>query len=220
MKGFYVVLGVVCVIGGGWLVYSARHKSADQSATVAPVPAAADGFTGYSLGKESAPVTIVEYSDFECPYCAGFATVQMPDVRAQLIETGKVQWRFRDFPLPRHEYSRFAALVAHCAGEQGKFWEMHDQLFYHHDWAQSRKNPSGLFRDFAKQIGLDLDRYNGCVDSQRYAGRIEASRLEAEAAGVTGTPAFFINGHKFDARPTSDALKATVDSLLSLAHKR
>ena len=212
MKGFYVLLVVVCVVGGGWLVYAARNKPAESPSSVTPVPAA-DGFTGFTLGNDSAPVTIIEYSDFECPYCASFFTVQMPDVREQLINTGKVRWRFRDFPI--HEYSRYAALAAHCAGEQGKFWEMHDQLFYHHQWAQTHKKPRGLFRDFAKQIGLDGDKYDACMDSQRYAGRIEASRLEGEAAGVTGTPTFIMNGHRFAARPTSDALKATVDSLIS-----
>jgi protein-disulfide isomerase len=219
MKGFYVALAVVCLVGGGWLVYAARQKPAERQGPVTPVPVATDGFTGYTFGSESAPVTIVEYSDFECPYCAAFVTVQMPAVREQLIATGKVRLRFRDFPLSSHEYSRYAALAAQCAGEQGKFWEMHDQLFYHHEWAQTRKNPSGLFRDFAKQIGVDGNRYDACMDSQRYAGRIEASRLEGEAAGINGTPGFVINGRRFVGRPTSDALKAVVDSLTS-ASKR
>jgi protein-disulfide isomerase len=214
MRGFYVLLAAVAIGGAGWLIYAARHKPQQPPATTTPVPAAPAGsFRGYVLGSDSAPVHITEYSDFECPYCASFVTVQMPEVRQQLIATGKLQWRFRDFPLSSHQYSSIAALAAQCAGEQGKFWEMHDQLFYNHQWAQRGKNPSGLFRGFAKTIGLDTDRYDACMDSQRYAGRIEESRQEGEALGVKHTPTLYVNGREYTGQPTSDALQALVDSL-------
>src|SRR5258708_7112481 len=117
------------------------------AAPSAPLPVgAADAFHGYTLGSDSAPVEVTEYSDFECPFCASFATVQMPVIREQLISTGKLRWRFRDFPLPSHKYSRYAAMAGQCAGEQGKFWQMHDQLFNNHQWAQTGKNPRSLFR--------------------------------------------------------------------------
>ena len=211
MKRFYVLLALVAVAGGGAMWYSARRKPAPPP-VVAPVAAATDGFRGYTLGVESAPIEVTEYSDFECPFCASFATVQMPVIREQLIAAGKLRWRYRDFPLPTHRYSRFAALVAQCAGEQGKFWEMHDQLFEHHQWAQTGNDPRSLFRDFARAVGLDLDKYDACVDGQRYAGRIEASVQEGEAAGVRGTPSFYVNGRPFE-RSTSDDFKALVDSL-------
>ena len=224
MKGFYVLLGAVAVIGGGALWYSSQHAPAAApragggggggEGTSQPAPlAASDGFRGYTLGSDSAPIEITEYSDFECPFCAQFATVQMPVVRAQLIATGKVRWRYRDFPLPTHAYSRYAALAAQCAGEQGKFWQMHDQLFDHHQWAQTGKNPRGLFREFAGTISLDLDKYDACMDGQRYAGRIQASVQEGEARGVRGTPSFFVNGRPYEGRSTSDDLKALADSL-------
>ena len=143
----------------------------------------------------------------------------MPVIREQLIATGKVRWRFRDFPLPSHAYSRYAALAAQCAGEQGKFWEMHDQLFANHQWAQTGKNPSALFRDFAKAIGLDLAKYDACLDGQRYAGRIEASAEEGAALGVKGTPSFFVNGRPFQGRATSDDFKALADSLSKQPHR-
>jgi protein-disulfide isomerase len=212
MKGFYVLLAAVAVVGGGMMWYSAQRKSAAApSAPVAVVPAA-DGFRGYTMGAASAPVEVTEYSDFECPFCASFATVQMPVIREQLIATGKLRWRYRDFPLPTHRYSRYAALAAQCAGEQGKFWEMHDRLFEQHQWAQTGDNPRALFRDFARAAGVDLDKYDACMDSQRYAGRIEASVQEGEAAGVRGTPSFYVNGRPFG-RSTSDDFKALVDSL-------
>ncbi len=212
MKGFYVLLAAVAVVGGGMMWYSAQRKpAAAPSAPVAVVPAA-DGFRGYTMGAASALLEVTEYSDFECPFCASFATVQMPVIREQLIATGKLRWRFRDFPLPTHRYSRYAALAAQCAGEQGKFWEMHDRLFEQHQWAQTGDNPRALFRDFARAAGVDLDKYDACMDSQRYAGRIEASVQEGEAAGVRGTPSFYVNGRPFG-RSTSDDFKALVDSL-------
>ncbi len=212
MKGFYVLLAAVAVVGGGMMWYSAQRKpAAAPSAPVAVVPAA-DGFRGYTMGAASALLEVTEYSDFECPFCASFATVQMPVIREQLIATGKLRWRYRDFPLPTHRYSRYAALAAQCAGEQGKFWEMHDRLFEQHQWAQTGDNPRALFRDFARAVGVDLDKYDACMDSQRYAGRIEASVQEGEAAGVRGTPSFYVNGRPV-ARSTSDDFKALVDSL-------
>jgi protein-disulfide isomerase len=215
MKGFYLLLVAVAVLGGGVIWYASHAKSsAPGDASAAPPPvAASDGFRGFTLGSDSAPVEIVEYSDFECPFCASFAAVQMPVIREQLIATGKVRWRYRDFPLGSHRWSRLASLAAQCAGEQGKFWEMHDQLFSRHEWAQTGKNPRSLFRGFAKAVGLDVDKYDACTDGQRYAGRIQASLQDGEARDVRGTPTFFVNGKRFDVRPTSDAFKALVDSL-------
>lgn len=212
MNRFYVLLVAVALIGGGVLWYGSRQEAAPAPNTPVPI-AAADGFRGFTLGADSARVEVTEYSDFECPFCASFATVQMPVIRQQLIATGKVRWRYRDFPLPSHQYSRYAALAAQCAGEQGRFWEMHDQLFANHQWAQTGKNPSALFRDFARTIGLDVEKYDACVDGQRYAGRIQASVQEGEALGVRGTPSFFVSGRPFQGRATSDDFKALIDSL-------
>jgi protein-disulfide isomerase len=212
MNRFYLLLVAVALIGGGVLWFGSRRQPAPP--LTAPIPiATADGFHGFTLGSDSAKVEVTEYSDFECPFCASFATVQMPVIRQQLIATGKVRWRYRDFPLPVHQYSRYAALAAQCAGEQGKFWDMHDQLFSNHQWAQTGKNPASLFRDFARAIGLDVDKYDACVGSQRYAGRIQASVQEGEALGVRGTPSFFVGGRLFQGRATSDDFKTLVDSL-------
>jgi protein-disulfide isomerase len=221
MKGFYAALGVVCVAGAAWLAYGALHKSEPALGPNAPVPVAvADGFRGFTLGSDSAPVEVTEYSDFECPWCAAFAAVQMPVVREQLIATGKVRWRYREFPLNVHKYSRLAALAGECAGEQGKFWEMHDRMFGDHQWADANSDPTDVFRGFAKDLSLDLAKYDQCIASQKYAGRIEASYEEGEARGVQGTPTFFVDGRKYQGRATSDALKALVDSLIAARHAR
>jgi protein-disulfide isomerase len=212
VKRFYLLLVAVAVVGVAVLWYGSRSTPGAVSSTPRPMPAQ-DGFKGYTLGSATAPVEVTEYSDFECPFCAAFAAVQMPVIREQLISTGKLRWRFRDFPLPSHQYSRYAALAAQCAGEQGKFWEMHDQLFDNHQWAQTGRNPSGLFRQFAGAIGLSLDKYDACMDGQRYAGRVEASLEEGAALGVNGTPSFFVNGKPFTSHNASDDFKSLVDSL-------
>src|SRR5438105_4523756 len=183
MKGFYLLLVAVAVIGGGALWYQSQRNAAPPAPS-APLPvAAADAFHGFTLGSDAAPVEVTEYSDFECPFCASFATVQMPVIREQLIATGKLRWRFRDFPLPSHQYSRYAAMAAQCAGEQGKFWQMHDQLFNNHQWAQTGKNPRSLFRDFARASEL--------VQASRYA---ELFGLPVALYGVGGYAALFAVG--------------------------
>lgn len=215
MRRFYALFGVVLVAGAAamWYAASAEPESGLVGAP-APMPAA-DGFTGFPLGSDTAPVEVVEYADFECPACAQFAAVQMPVIREQLLQTGKVRWRYRDFPLPSHRYARYAAHAAHCAGEQGKFWEMHDRLFFNHSWAQTNRDPSRLFRDLARASGLDVGAYERCMESERYAGRIEASRLEGERVGVNATPTFFVNGRRLTAGlHGSDVFKRIVDSLI------
>jgi len=222
MKPFYALLGVVVVVGGGWLVWASRTTPAPAPAASRPVPAAADGFRGYTLGSEAAPVEVVEYADFQCPHCGEFAVLQLPTIREQLIATGKVRWRLRDFPLGGFPWSRVSALAAQCAGEQGKFWPMADTLFLtQSEWGRSSRNPSGLFRDLARGLGLDRDKYDACVASQRYAGRIEASYQEGIALGVQGTPTFFVNGRlKTDNNASSDRFKQVVDSVIAAQHKR
>jgi protein-disulfide isomerase len=221
MNRFYLLLGAVAVAGGATVFYLVRSvPAASRAATSAPVAVVDDGFRGYTMGSDSAPIEVTEYVDFECPVCATFGTVQMPVIREQLIATGKIRWRERDFPLAMHAYARFAAHAAQCAGEQGKFWEMQDQLFTNHGWAQTGKDPSALFRDLARNAGADLTRYEACMQSGRYASRIEFSRQEGEQRRVNGTPTFFVNGTEYTGHNTSDGFKALVDSLTARSPAR
>ena len=216
MNRFYLMLGVLTLALGAMLVYLLQsNPPAPRAATQAPTTVVDDGFRGNTLGSDSAPVEIVEYVDFECPICASFAVVQMPTIKEQLIATGKVRWRLRDFPLSIHKYSRYAAHAGQCAGEQGKFFEMQDQLFYNHSWAQTGQNPTSLFRTFAKAAGADLGRYDACMSSGRFASRIEFSVQEGLQRNVNGTPTFFVNGTELRSSrlPTSDDFKRLVDSL-------
>ena len=222
MNRFYVVIVVVAVVLAVAVFALLKEGGGASAAAAGPPPTVVDdGFRGDSLGSRTAPVEITEYLDFECPVCASFATIQMPTIKEQLINTGRVRWRYRDFPLPSHKYSRFAAHAAQCAGAQGKFFEMHDQLFYHHQWAQTGQDPSRLFRDLAKAAGVDLTAYDTCMREGRYAARIEFSRQEGDQMLVDGTPTFFANGKKlmFRRLPNSDDFKAIADSITRQARR-
>jgi protein-disulfide isomerase len=219
MRPFYLLLVLVAVVAGVLMWRGSRSTGGDVSASAADAPglvtAADSAFQGYVLGSTTAAVEVVEFADFQCPHCGEFANVQFPTIRDQLINTGQLRWRFRDFPL-NFPWSRVAALAGQCAGEQGKFWEMEDALFQRQSgWGTSSRNPTGAFRDLARSSGVDLDKYNACMDSQRYAGRVEASHREGVARGVTGTPTFFVNGRELDNTRfgNSDAFKNLVDSL-------
>lgn len=140
-------------------------------------------------GDANAPVTIVEFSDFECPFCSRYAKEIYPKIIAKYVETGKVKYVFRDFPLSFHQNARKAAEAAECAGEQGKYWEMHDRLFSE---GVSGSVPS--FKEYAKELGLNRGEFNECLDSGKMGPEVNKDFTDGQKSGVRGTPAFFING--------------------------
>lgn len=212
LKRFYVVMGLVAAIGAAAVAYTMRRKPVSIPANVVVTAADTAGFRGYLLGDPNAPLEVVEYADYQCPGCASFETVQFPTIEERLVNTGRVRWRYRDFPLGIHPHARTAAHAAACADEQGKYRAMHRFIYEsQNDWAFGR-DASGHFRDLAKPAGLDLAKYDECMSSARFAGRIQASYDEAVAVGATGTPALLIGGRIYGGLPY-DALKRIVDSL-------
>ena len=226
MKRFYVLLFVVAAAAVGFIFYSANQQPGQvpgSSAAAVPVSPQDSAFPGYILGPDSAPVKVVEFVDYECPICAMFATVQFPTVREQLINTGKVQWRIRDYPLPptTHRWSHLAANSVACASEQGKAWDMIDALFDHHDWALQSSNPTSVFRGLAQGIGLNTTNWDACVSADRYAGRIQGSLNAGNAAGVGGTPTIYIDGRELTGNDrSSDRIQHVVDSLIAARPKK
>jgi protein-disulfide isomerase len=214
MKGFYTALVGVAVIGVGvlgWML--SRPKTTSIAANVSVQPADTAGFRGYLLGADSAKVEITEYADFQCPFCQTFATLQMPTIKERLIDTGRLRWRYRDYPLQQHSFSRLAALSAACADEQGKYWEQHRRIYEgQQDWAESR-DAAPMFRRYAEASGLDLGRYDACMQAKKYAGRIQASYDEGVRVGVGGTPTLLVAGRLYQGRLDSDAIARLVDSL-------
>ncbi len=213
MNRFYLALLVVAVAGGGLLYWQVRRGVPSIPANVTVTVADTAGFQGYFLGDPDAPVVITEYADYQCPGCQSFDMVQFPDIVRQLVETGKVRWRYRDFPLSIHPFSRMAAHSAACADDQGKYWQQH-ALIYQGQAAWSRESEvSGTFRGYATQNGLNLTAYDACMMSAKYAGRIQASYDEGVRVGVNGTPTFLIGDRLYGGLSNSDALKKLVDSL-------
>lgn len=213
--GFYLLMGVLVLVGAGLLVYLMRRpKDVSIPANVTVLAADTAGFRGYLLGSDSAKVEISEYADYQCPGCQYFETVQFPSVRKELIETGLVRWRYRDFPLDQiHRHARLAAHSAACAAEQGKYWEQHRAIYESQsEWAQA-SSAGPILRNVAQQVGLDLARYDECMSSAKYAGRIEASLQEGVKLGVNSTPTFLINGRLYPLGMTSDSLAAMVRRL-------
>jgi protein-disulfide isomerase len=214
MKRFYAVFGVVAVIGLGALAYlTTRPQTLSIPANVTVQPSDTSGFRGYLKGSPNAPVEITEFADYQCPFCQTFATLQMPTIEERLIKTGRLRWRYRDFPLQQHPFSRLAAHSAACADEQGKYWEQHNRIYEGQaDWAAAR-DAGPVFRRYAQADGLDLGRYDACMKAGKYAGRIQASLDEGVQAGVNSTPTLLVGNRLYRGRFDSDAITKLVDSL-------
>jgi protein-disulfide isomerase len=214
MNRFYALFAVVAVIGLGVLGYLLlRPATVSIPANVVVQTADTSGFRGYAKGSPGAPVEITEYADYQCPFCQTFATLQMPTIEERLIKTGRVRWRYRDFPLQQHPFARLAAHSAACADEQGKYWDQHQRIYEgQSDWAGAR-DAGPIFRNYAKAAGVDLGRYDACMKAAKYAGRIQASYNEGVQVGVGSTPTLLVGGRLYRGRFDSDAIIKLVDSL-------
>jgi protein-disulfide isomerase len=158
-------------------------------------------------GPANAPIELVEFSDFQCPFCYR----AHPTVK-QVMDTysGKVRFVYRNYPLPNHPNARPAAEAAQCANEQGQFWPYHDRLF-----ADQSKLSDADLKASAAALGLDAGRFNACVDSHKYQARVEADTKAGNDAGVNGTPAFFINGRLLSGAQPFDEFKKIIDEELT-----
>lgn len=165
-----------------------------------------------SRGPAGAPIEIVEFSDFQCPYCLR----AHPTVEQVLTTYGdRVRFVYRHYPLPGHPNARPAAEAAECAAEQGKFWPYHDRLFA----SQSKLSAADLKQD-AVELGMDASKFNTCVDSHKYAAKVDTDLRAGQEAGVDGTPAFFINGRMISGAQPYDVFKRIVDEELQLKQTR
>lgn len=161
-------------------------------------------------GDENAPVIIVEFSDFECPFCTRFYSDTLPQIKKEYIETGKVKFVYRDFPLSFHANAKKAAEAAECAGEQEKFWEMHDKLF-----DEGVKGGVSLFKQFAVDIGLDTKKFNECLDIGKMADEVENDLAAGSNVGISGTPGFIINGQLVSGAQPFEVFKQIIEEELA-----
>ena len=141
----------------------------------------------YALGRADAPLTVVEFTDYQCPYCRRFQAATWPQLKRDYVDTGKVRFIVRDLPLSIHSNARPAAEAAHCAGEQGHFWPMHDALLQ----KDADLSPGGI-ASRAQSLGLDMARFRACVAANKYESAIAANASHADALDIRGTPAFIV----------------------------
>ena len=147
------------------------------------------------IGNPDAPITIIEFSDFQCPFCARFYTQTLPLIYEEYIDQGKVKLVFRDFPIQSiHPNAVPAAVASECANEQGKFKEMHDILFDNQNqWSrQETVDALSLFSQYATEIQLEQETFDSCLTSGKYIEEIQKDLVDGQKYGVTGTPGFFI----------------------------
>jgi len=162
----------------------------------------------YENGDPNAPVTLVEFADYECPYCQNVN----PQIQQLKKEFGdKLTLAFKDFPLPMHHSAEKAAEAARCAGEQGKYWQYHDVLFY------SKLLSVDDLKQHARTLNLNGDQFDTCLDSGREAAAVQKDLQEGKQLGLTGTPSFFINGHFFSGVVDYGTLKDMVNQQLNYA---
>jgi protein-disulfide isomerase len=159
-------------------------------------------------GSTSAPIEMIEFSDFQCPFCLrADPTVQ------QVLKTygDRIRFVYRHYPLPNHPSARPAAEAAACANEQGKFWPYHDRLF-----GNPTKLSAADLKQHAAELGLNASQFNACVDSHKFKAEVDADIRDGERAGVNGTPAFFINGRVISGAQPFDVFKKIIDEELAM----
>ena len=159
-----------------------------------------------SKGPSGAPIELIEFSDFQCPFCQR----ANPTVDQVLKTYGdRIRFVYRHFPLSNHPNAKPAAEASQCAAEQGKFWEYHDKLF-----ANPSRLADGDLKQSAAELGLDTAAFNKCVDTHKYASQVESDFRAGEDAGVNGTPAFFVNGRMISGAQPFEAFKRLIDEEL------
>ncbi|MBT3416925.1 DsbA family protein [Candidatus Woesearchaeota archaeon] len=192
-KGLKIIIGVLAIV----LIISFISNSKTDlqnspptgQATGQPTRIQVSADDDDFLGDANAPVTIIEFSDYECPFCGRFYTDALQQIKEKYVETGKVKFVYRDFPLSFHTNAQKAAESAECAGDQEKYYEMHNMLF-----------ESGVtggitsFKQYAANLGLNQNEFDVCLDSGKYYDEIQNDIKDGSAAGVRGTPATFVNG--------------------------
>ena len=225
----YLVPGAV-VLAGAIIAAAVIYAGNPRSGAPAPSPGTAprENIAGNAgdladddplLGNPEAPVTVVEFSDFQCPFCRQLWRDALPQIKEKYIKTGKVKFVYRDFPIVSiHDMAQTYAEAAECADEQGKFWLMHDTIFEEQD-RRGQGTVSGIsatdVKRWAKEIGLDGNAFDECLNSEKYRTEVERDLAAGQGAGVSGTPATFINGRLISGAVPFPQFEAAIDAALA-----
>jgi protein-disulfide isomerase len=182
-----VVIGALAIVG---LIVSPYLIPVGTVLT--PVPFERSNVEFNAVGNPDAPVTITEYSDFQCPYCKRFSDETEKQLVEAYVASGKVRFVYRSFGLFVGSESQAAAEAAYCAGDQGKFWEYHDWLFANHTGENVGDYTSRRLQAFAEALSLDMNAFKSCLDSGKYTERVTQDGIDGQAAGIKATPSFVI----------------------------
>ncbi|MFC1791931.1 DsbA family protein [Gemmatimonadota bacterium] len=228
LRRFYIIFAAVALVGIGAVGYSVGSQAMGN-----PVmePVDLEGIDDLrrltelavpvTSGAEDAPVTIIVFGDYLCNHCSAFSLRERPLVEENYVDTGVARLIFYDFPLdPRPEVGTFlAARAARCAGDQGRYWEYHDQLYRSQLTWGLEADKIDIFQDYAEALGLDRGDFRGCLNSDRHAEAVTANRELAHALGLTGTPAVLVGtGSGMSRRLPSyyfEAIQEAVESVLA-----
>ena len=225
MTKLYLILGAVAVIGVGAVGYSVGRGSGGAATQPVPIPGLEEDMQrlaelaqGVVKGDENAPVTIIEFGDYQCPGCMAFAQQVKPGMELSLVETGKAQFVFYDFPITNaHPNAFLAARAARCADDQGQFWEYHDNLFRTQPRWSALTNPAGLFVEYSRSLDLDDNAFEACLMSDQHAEVVTANMQLGEVMGVGGTPWILVEHEGTVSYVRSDlaSIQEHVDGLLA-----
>ena len=212
---------VAGVLIAGAVLYTAGLKSAPKTADIGGNPAVSGKeleLTGDDvvLGDLEALVTLIEYSDFQCPFCGRFFSQSEPQIREEYVKTGQVKFVYRHFAFLGPE-SRAAANAVECAKDEGKFWQYHDELFKSEilDGQENNGNLNqALFLKIADRLGLNRSDFTSCLDNNKYAEKVESDYNVAQQVSVRATPTVFLNGRKLEGALPYNQFKAAIEQAL------
>lgn len=201
--------------GDNGITVTTTETTEDTAAETEPIEVSVDDDPG--LGDPNAPVTIVEFSDFQCFYCRRFYNNTFESLKTNYIDTGLVYLVHRDFPLNDiHPHAQKAAEASECAADQGAFWEMHDLIFDGQNELGSGtvEIPTESLNAYAEELGLDTDTFNTCLDSGEYEEEVLNDLQDGIAYGASATPTFFVNGQKIIGAQSYATFEQVINSIL------
>ncbi len=211
----------ISIILAGSLIAKQIAKNANPALTDSQLPAAVLQKVDIEvpaglpvMGSNDAKVTMIEFADFQCPYCKEWQDTVFDELKAQYIDTGKVRFLFMDYAFLGDE-SNQAAEAASCANDQNKFWEYHDKLYSEQEGENQGKFKDQNLKRFASELNLDQAQFNSCLDNNTHQDKIINALATGESYGVNSTPTVFINGYKYPGINTFDYYKQVIEAELA-----
>ena len=221
-----VALGLACTPANGGKPSESRTTTTRSDTATVPAalsaPADSDAVKADLAriqGSPTAPVWVIEVSDFQCPYCKQWHEQTYRKLRDEYVSTGKIRLAYVNFPLAQHVHAGPAAEAAMCAGAQGKFWEMHDALFTSQDKWAGLPSTATHFHSLAQATGVDISRWLECVRSGKMRPWIQADHDRAERAGAGSTPSFMIGDQLLVGAQPIENMRSAIDSALAKSRK-